>query len=474
MNISCTLRHMKNGYLAIWTISILFILSHTACSDKTVADKVMPNVLFIGIDDLRPELGCYGASHIKSPHIDALAAQSTLFENAYCNVPVCGASRASLLTGLRPTLTRFKRYFTRADEDAPDATTLPGLFKANGYTTVSNGKIFHDRDDSYEDWDEIWRPTGDSPRDYLDPVNVGLDTMADSRGAPYEHVNVQKDAYRDGKMTEKSIDDLKTLSQSEKPFFLAVGYQKPHLPFNAPKKYWDWYDSTDIQLPANKDRPTDVPVQALHTFGELRHYHGIPKKGPVSDDMAHKLIHGYYASVSYIDELIGDLTQALTDLGLAKNTIVVLWGDHGWNLYEHGLWCKHCNYRTSLQVPLIIKIPDHIKPVQRSEMVEYVDIYPTLVDLCGLPDPGHLEGNSLVPLLGNQSVPTWKKQVESVWKNGFTYTSKEYAYTEWRSDTDTIEAQMLFDHIVDPQENKNLMQQENAAEIVEEMKGAWD
>ncbi len=433
-----------------------------------------PNVLFIAVDDLRPELGCYGADHIHSPNIDALAERSILFENAYCNIPVCGASRASIMTGIRPTLHRFKSYLTRADEDAPDITTLPGLFKANGYTTISNGKVFHNPDDSRDGWDEVWRPTGLSSRDYLLAENIRLDTAAGTRGWPYEKADIPDNAYRDGKMTEKSIADLKRLSEQDQPFFLAVGYLKPHLPFNAPSKYWEMYDTEEIQLPGNSQRPSDVPNQALHSFGELRAYNGVPPEGPVSDEMARTLIHGYYACVSYTDALIGDLLNTLEELNLDEETIVVLWGDHGWNLLEHGLWCKHCNYRTSLQVPLILKVPGKQGQL-RNEMVEFVDIYPTLQQLCQLPDPGHLQGNSLVPLLDVGSRPSWKKSVESVWHNGFTYTSHEYAYTEWRSESDSILAQMLFDHRSDGDENINLMDgSENIEAIIRDIKSGWE
>ncbi len=449
---------------------LLFLLS---CSRMYRTSPSVPNVLFIAVDDLRPELGCYGAGHIHSPNIDALAQRSTLFENAYCNIPVCGASRASIMTGLRPTLHRFKSYLTRADEDAPGITTLPALFKANGYTTISNGKVYHNPEDSREGWDEVWRPSALSGRDYVTSGNIHLDTVGDTRGWPYEKADVPDHAYRDGKMTEKSIADLKRLKKQDKPFFLAVGYLKPHLPFNAPAKYWDLYDSSDIQLPGNSQRPTDVPRQALHNFGELRHYSGVPSEGPVSEEMARKLIHGYYACVSYTDALIGDLLSALEELDLDEETIVILWGDHGWNLLEHGLWCKHCNYRTSLKVPLILKVPGN-KGQQRKEMVEFVDIYPTLQELCQLPDPGHLQGNSLVPLLNADNTPPWKESVESVWHNGFTYTSHKYAYTEWRTESDSVLARMLFDHQSDGRENNNLIDGSRKIEsVVRDIKAGW-
>ena len=432
------------------------------CSSSTSPQNTRPpNILFIAVDDLRPELGCYGQSHIYSPHIDQLANEGTLFLNSYCNIPVCGASRASILTGLRPTLTRFKSYLTRADEDAPDVQTMPALFKANGYRVISNGKILHNAKDSREDWDEVWRQRGQfSSADYLLPENIHLDTTPnDPRGMPYEAVVVPDTAYRDGKIAQKTIRDLELLKAQNQPFFLAVGFHKPHLPFNAPQKYWDLYGRKNIQLPQHRFLPTDVPSQALHNFGELRHYYSVPAEGPVSDTMAIALIHGYYACVSYTDALIGQVLQALERLELDQNTIVILWGDHGWNLYEHGLWCKHSNFRTSLKAPLLLRLPGQKQGQKRHEMVEFVDIYPTLVDLSGLPLPNHLQGNSLVPLLNNETV-AWKDTVESVWKNGFTYTTPNQAYTEWRTESDSIVATMQFDHVNDPNEIVNLANKE--------------
>lgn len=454
------------------TIFYLFLIgSLLSCQSKKgeeLQNVTKPNVLFIAVDDLRPELGCYGKEYIHSPNIDRLAAQGTLFLNSYCNIPVCGASRASLLTGLRPTLTRFKNYYTRADEDAPGAITLPGLFKANGYTTVSNGKIFHNASDSKADWDEIWKAKGRSSRDFITEENIKLDTSADLRGYPFENTPAPDTAYKDGKMTQKAIADLKKFKQSGEPFFLAVGYLKPHLPFNAPQKYWDLYPEESIQLPENRFFPTDVPKQALHNSGELRHYSGVPKQGPVSDDLAKTLIRGYYACVSYTDALIGKLLNALQELELDDNTIVVLWGDHGWNLYEHGLWCKHCNYRNSLKAPIILRMASQKRGYRRMEMVEFVDIYPTLAELCELPLPEHLQGNSLLPLLGDQTAE-WKDKVESVWQSGFTYTSETHAYTEWRTETDSVVARMLFDHRKDPGENRNIVEAAGSGAIIREL-----
>lgn len=434
------------------------------CTKKTIP----PNVLLIWVDDLRPELGCYGADHMQTPHIDALAASGTVFLNSYCNIPVCGASRASVLTGLRPTLTRFKRYYSRADEDAPDATSLPALFQNSGYYTVSRGKISHHQQDNIDAWDEISRLRGASPRDYRLEHNIALDNTDDHRGMAFEIGPAGDTSYVDGRTTMQALRDLRKLADQEQPFFLAVGYLKPHLPFNAPARFWDLYPSSSIALPDNAEMPEDVPSLALHTSGELRHYSGIPETGPVSDSLAKDLIRGYYACVSYCDFLIGKLLDGLEDLGLRENTVVVLMGDHGYNLLEHGLWCKHSNYRTSLQSPIIISAPSLPAKNRRNEIVEFVDIYPTLRELAGLPDPGHLEGLSLVRLLSRGSV-NWKKEAVSVWKNGFTQTTNQYAYTKWINENDSIIASMLFDHQSDPAENANLIGTDAGLKILTEI-----
>jgi len=273
-----------------------------SCQSNDLPEK--PNVLFIAIDDLRPELNCYGKSQIQSPNIDALAAEGLLFQQAYCNIPVCGASRASLMTGIRPTFNRFVNYFTWADKDAPGIKTLPTLFRENGYHTISNGKIFHNQSDSKESWDENWRPEmSTSWRDYQISENITLDTLSgrNRRGPAWECFDGPDSLYFDGRIALKSIRDLRKLKSFDKPFFLATGFLKPHLPFNATKKYWDMYDPDEISIPTNDTLPLGLPYHMISNWGELRSYDAIPAEGPVPDPMARKLIHGYYASVSYAD-----------------------------------------------------------------------------------------------------------------------------------------------------------------------------
>ncbi len=445
---------MKN--LWIFTITSLSILLFDSCSAPV---QPTPNVLFIAVDDLRPELNTYGAGHIVSPNIDRLATEGLTFNRAYCNVPVCGASRASLLTGIKPTKNRFVNYYSYAQEDVPGAISLPQHFKNNGYYTISNGKIFHNADDLPESWsEEPWRPAGKNGnwRDYVTGENMAIaDSMDDGRAWPYEWTDAHDTAYLDGLMTSKAIRDLKRLKELDQPFFLALGYLKPHLPFNAPKKYWDLYSAEQISLPYNYFRPENVPDIAIHNFGELRNYYGVPEEGPVSDEMAKKLIHGYYACVSYTDAMIGRVLDALDDLELRNNTIVILWGDHGWQLGEHTLWCKHSNFNVAMRVPLIISAPGYEGRLETDALVEYIDIFPTLCELAGLDMPAQLHGQSLVPLMENPALPQ-KEVIYARYIRGESIITNRYQYTEWFNDEGNFECRMLYDHTVDPDENENI------------------
>lgn len=442
-----------------------------SCSgDKPEEEKPeKPNVLFIAVDDLRPELNCYGQSQIHSPNIDRLASEGTLFNRAYCNIPVCGASRASLLTGLRPARERFLYYYTRADDDAPDVVCLSQHFKNNGYTTISNGKIFHHQDDRAESWDENWRPEITSTwRDYQLADNIRRDTSGNKRGPAVESADVPDSAYFDGKIALKSIKDLKKLKEKGEPFFLAAGFLKPHLPFNAPEKYWQLYPEEEIELPDNDYQPAGAPDAAMMNWGELRAYGGIPDKGPLTDSAARKLIQGYYSCVSYTDAQIGKVLDALEDLDLAENTIVVLWGDHGWNLREHGLWCKHCLFRTSLRSTLIVDVPWLTEGNKTSGVVEFVDIYPSLCDMAGLEKPGHLQGESFTYLLEDPSAEG-KAGVVSQWFDGLTVNTGDYAYTVWYTDEKEQYSRMLYDHQNDPEENINISEDPDNQSLISEL-----
>ena len=428
-----------------------------------------PNILFIPVDDLRPQLGCYGQSQMKTPRLDQLAAEGTLYNQAYCQVPVCGASRASLLTGIRPTRTRFLDYMACVDEDLPGALTLPQHFKENGYETISAGKVFHHRTDSApRSWDgDPWQPTwrdGDRWRNYLTPEAIELANIENHRGPPFECADVPDNAYFDGQIADRAIAELSTLRCQDKPFFLAAGFLKPHLPFNAPKRYWDLYREGDVNLADNPFAPQDAPDRATHNFGELRQYFNVPKEGPLPAEMAHRLVHGYYACTSYVDAQIGRLLDALEYYHLAENTIVVVWGDHGWQLGEHGLWCKHCNFNTSLNAPMIFRAPDQRGGVRTDAIVEFTDIFPTLSDLAGLAIPEHLDGVSLVSTLDDARARV-KDAAYSRYHAGESVRTENFLFTEW-CDDDGEPERMLYDHDQDGAENVNISERPENAERV--------
>jgi arylsulfatase A-like enzyme len=450
-----------------WRIAACILLLPCFGLAAEAADK--PNVLFIAVDDLRPQLGCYGVKSMHTPNIDRLASQGIVFERAYCMVPTCGASRASLMSGIRPTRNRFVNYLAWAERDAPGITTLNTQFKTHGYYTISNGKVFHHPEDNSEGWSEpAWRPSG-VPW-YRRPENHALHEEQQKqggrkRGPPYESAAVADDAYADGKVAEKAISDLRRLAKMDKPFFLAVGFFKPHLPFVAPKKYWDLYEREEIQLPETYHRPKGAPDEAIHTWGELRAYAGVPPKGPLSDDMAKELIHGYYACVSYTDANVGRLLDELDHLGLADNTIVVLWGDHGWNLGEHTLWCKHCCFETSMHAPLIVKAPGIEGGKKTGGLTEFIDIYPSLCELAGLPLPEHLQGRSFVPLMKNPE-QKWKAAAFGRFRNGDTIRTDQYRFTEYTGAKGNFLARMLYDHAADPAEDVNVSERSDNKQVV--------
>ena len=442
---------MKHSKFVVITCLLVFLSCKTTKENQAFT-SAKKNVLFLMIDDLRPELSVYGQNQINSPNIEALAKSGVTFNRAYCNVPVCGASRASILTGVRPTAKRFLKYNASITKETPNILTLVKHFKNQGYTTISNNKITHLKRDIKE-WDEEWYPYKKGWRDYQSKENLRLEQNG-QYGYAYENPDIDDAAYYDGKTANKSILDLKKLKAEGKPFFMAVGFVKPHLPFNAPKKYWDLYKESEITLPKKTSFSDSAPEIANHSWGELRYYKDIPKKGQVSDAVAKKLIHGYYASVSYMDAQVGKVLKELKDLGLKDNTVVVLVGDHGWSLMEHGLWVKHSNFEVALQVPLIISAPNIPNDKRSNSIAELVDLYPTLCELATISIPPHVDGESLVEALQSPS-KVFKNTALARWQKGETLIADHLFYTEWQKNDKTI-AKMLYDHTTDPDENRNL------------------
>lgn len=453
---------MKNILSAKHTLlcGAAFSLSPALTAQKVDTSKM--NVLFLMADDMRPELGCYDVKEVKTPHIDRLAGSGVLFQNAYCNIPVSGASRASLLTGVYPRYpNRFISFSAYASKDCPEAIPLSGWFTRNGYHTVSNGKVFHHISDHADSWSEPpYRTYPDGYDVYWAEYNkwelwmnsesgktINPKTM---RGPFCESAEVPDSAYDDGKLANRTIRDLKRLKEAGKPFFLACGFWKPHLPFNAPKRYWDLYKREEIPLAANRFRPEGLP-EAVRNSSEIYAYARVTDTSDA--DFQREVKHGYYACMSYVDAQIGKVIDALDELGLADNTIVVLLGDHGWNLGEHNFVGKHNLMKTSTNVPLIVRVPG-MKQGKTKSMVEFVDLYPTLCELCNLPQPeGQLNGQSFAAIFKNLKAKT-KEEVFIQWEGADNAVDKRYSYAEWMKG-EVRKDSMLFDHRIDPQENKN-------------------
>ncbi|MDB4765502.1 MAG: sulfatase [Akkermansiaceae bacterium] len=430
------------------------------------------NVLFIAVDDLRPELNCYGNDKVHSPNIDALAARGTLFERAYCQVAVCGASRASLMTGLRPETTRCWNFKTPMREKNPDALSMPQHFKAQGYQALSMGKIYHAHNDDFpQGWSE--EPLRGLGKQYASPAGIAAqkearrvekETGVRTNGPSIENGgDVSDDIYNDGGVAKAAVARMQKLAASKEPFFLAVGFSKPHLPFNAPGKYWDLYDRSKINVPSRDKVINGLPYDGS-TWGELKNYSDISLDAKVLDDAkTRELIHGYRASVSYMDAQVGRLIKALDDTGLAKNTVIVLWGDHGYYLGDYGEWCKHTTYEVAAKVPLIISAPGLPKNQRTKAPTELVDLFPTLCDLTGNPIPENLQGLSLKRLL-NDPAANWKAGAFSQYfKNkkgtgkvlGTSLRTDRYRYTEWRKNDQKgkVEDITLIDFQGDPNKN---------------------
>ncbi|HBJ86818.1 MAG TPA: iduronate sulfatase [Verrucomicrobiales bacterium] len=458
-----------------------------------------PNVLFIAVDDFRPQLGCYGKTRVQSPNMDQLAVRGVLFDRAYCQYASCNPSRASLLTGLRPDSTGVFNNNTHFRKKAPDVITLPQQFKEHGYVTRSFGKIFHGAfatayaGTAFHD-PQAWSapPWLGSPQYYFTPEGIEAaravyarkfkKSGADLEGWKTEFVqalcteapDVPDNTLYDGQMTDRAIEALGDLK--EKPFFLAVGYLKPHLPFVAPKKYWDLYDCGAFEMPNPANAPQDAPSVALPPWGELRgQYSDIPKQGPLTEAKTRELIHGYHACVSFVDAQIGRLLGELDRLGLRENTLIVLWGDHGWHLGELNHWAKQTAFELATRAPLIVSVPGRkAVGVKSAALVEFVDVYPTLCDLAELPKPAHLEGTSFAPLLDAPDRP-WKtaafSQVIRPGIMGRTMRTERYRFTQWsenKTPGKTLAVE-LYDYHSGSNEVENIAARPEHAALVKEL-----
>ena len=427
---------------SVMRLKALFLVLSLALIDASQAfGQAKPNILFIAIDDLRPELGCYGSPIAKSPHIDRLAAEGLKFNRAYCQQAICSPSRASLMTGARPDTIGVIENTAYFRDLNPDIVTLPQHLVANGYETVYCGKIYHAKmTDNERSWSRApaWmscrykRPK--LPGSYALPENQqtwleNKQAMLAKYGASgsgglvhgpaYEAADVEDHVYGDGFNTQLAIATLQDhlRHKPDQPLFLALGLVKPHLDFIAPKKYWDLYDRSLIKTATQASPPEGGAATGLHASFELRTRHGIPKSGPIGEELARTLLHGYYACVSYVDAQVGLMLKALEDAGIRDNTIVIVWGDHGWHLGDMGIWGKATNYEIATRVPMVIWTPDmKQRGATTDALVELVDIYPTLCELTGVALPAHLEGHSFAPLL-NEPQQIWKKAAFSQFPN---------------------------------------------------------
>jgi len=416
-------------------VTQLGLLLVMACAGMSVSAQ-KPNVLFIAIDDLRPELGCYGSPVAQSPNLDKLASRGLLFERAYCQQAICGPSRASLLTGTRPNTTGVVHNYVHFRDAVPGIVTLPQHFKDNGYETVYCGKIYHQKqgDDQFS-WSRspavaalaaqgiqlAEKRGGYALQENVDAAQArfaeakkrfGKDTpWALSTGPAYECADVPDETYSDGYNTRLAIatmhDHLAT--KPDQPLFLALGFRKPHLNWIAPKKYWDLYDREVIRLSDQGDAPIGGAAVGLHESFELRSRLGVPADGPFDEELSKTLLQAYFACVSYVDAQIGLMLEALDEAGIRDNTIIVVWSDHGWHLGEMGSWGKATNYEIATRVPLMIWAPGMKAPGSRTRaLVELIDIYPTLCELAGLSQPAHLDGTSFTRLMDDPTI-AWKQ-----------------------------------------------------------------
>jgi len=445
------------------------------------------NVLFIAVDDLRPEFGCYGHPVVKSPNLDRLAARGVRFDRAYCQQAVCSPSRSSILTGRRPDTTKVYDLVTHFRKAIPDVVTLPQLFKQGGYHTQAIGKLYHPGYDDEPSW-SVPHQGPKKPNFGPDGVKklaeakevaraAGAD-VARVRGLPWEAPDLADTELADGSIADQAVAALEKLAADKKRFFLAAGFLKPHLPFVAPKKYWDLYAAKDVEPRDYPEPPKDVPPFALQNSGELRAYLGMPANGALSKEQARNMIHGYYACVSYLDAQVGRLLDTLDRLKLADSTVVVLWGDHGWHLGDHGMWCKHSNYEKATRVPLLVAVPG-LKTAGQGTMalVEFVDVYPTLAEVCGLKAPDECEGTSFVPVLKDVKV-AWKKAAFSQYPRpvpnvgrvmGYAVRTERYRLVAWENADKSFAKYELYDYQADPDEKENHAGQAEYAERLREL-----
>ena len=526
---------MKNYYFKLASLLFLLAISTVVFAQKKPTSK--PNILFIAVDDLKPLLGCYENTLVKTPNIDRLAKMATVFNKNYCQQAICGPTRASIMTGTRPDVTKIWNLTTQMRDVNPNLVTLPQYLITQGYTTSGIGKIYHPSsaiggvDPVSWSIPYLKSKESDFPAEFGLPANgqyqlpetkvrmtpeiiaerkkQNKDLAANDenpksiKGPSTECMDVPDTAYQDGVNALLAKEQIINLSKDSKPFFMAVGFSKPHLPFVAPKKYWDLYNREDMPIASFQEHSKNGPLIAYHQSGELRNYLDIPEFATLPADSLRiglkiekqrELIHGYYAAVSYLDAQVGILLNTLESLGTLDNTIVVLWGDHGWHLGDHDLWHKHTNFDEATRAPLIIAGPG-IKAGKTSSLTEFVDVFPTICDLAGVAIPKNLDGKSLKPLMlkntasvKNFSIsqyPRKLKKLEMIKKGytdskmmGYSLRTDKYRFTIWMNnftskqpfDESQVYSSEMYDYVKDPLEKVNVVNDKNYITISKEMK----
>ena len=503
--------------------------------------KIKPNILFIAVDDLKPILGCYGDPLIQTPNIDRLAKMGTIFESNYCQQAVCGPTRASIMTGKRPDYTKIWDLKTKMRDVNPDIMSLPQYLITQGYSTQGIGKIYDSRcvdkkmdvpswsvpfynyfktEERYYDKKTGMPVLGSYQLPETKALVVKLTKEAQDKGMAeneiedyvsktikpaVEAADVADNAYNDGANALHALEILEKLKSEDQPFFFAVGFSKPHLPFVAPKKYWDLYKREDMPIAPFQEKSKNSVDVTYHNAGEIRAYSDIPPLLSFTDqkdfgltlpiEKQQELIHGYYASVSYTDAQVGLLLDKLESLGLTKNTIIVLWGDHGWHLGDHNLWCKHTNFEQATHAPLIISAPG-LAPSKTKAQTEFVDVFPTLCDLAGVPVPEALDGKSLVPLMNKKAKSVKDFSISQYPRSGnasenerlgfasskvmgYSLRDKRYRYTIWMTNnfrsTQAFNPKLiigteLYDYDKDPNETINVVDEVAYQSVAKDLK----
>jgi len=526
---------MNTKFIKYITVLCLLVVSSGAIAQQKKGNK--PNILFIAVDDLKPLLGCYGNTLVKTPNIDKLAKIATVFNKNYCQQAICGPTRASIMTGTRPDVTQVWNLTTQMRDVNPNLVTLPQYLITQGYETSGIGKIYHPSS-AIGGVDPVsWSipylklKESDFPADLGAPAN-GQYQMAETKarmtpeiiaerkqqnkdlaandenpksikGPSIECIEVPDNAYQDGVNALLAKEQIIKLSKGNKPFFMAVGFSKPHLPFVSPKKYWNLYNREDMPIASFQEHSKNGPLIAYHQSGELRNYLDIPEFATLPADSLRiglklekqkELIHGYYAAVSYLDAQVGILLNTLESLGTLNNTIIVLWGDHGWHLGDHDLWHKHTNFEEATRAPLLIAGPG-IKSGKTNSLTEFVDVFPTICDLAGIAIPNNLDGKSLKPLMLNNNAkvnefsmsqyPRKLKKAEMIKKGysdpkimGYSLRTVNYRFTIWMNNFTSkqpfnesqVYASEMYDYVKDPLEKVNVVNDKNYSSVFSEMK----